>query len=110
MNVEIGVSSPSVKPGDETELTVNTTDDKGNNISSIVSIAVIDSVSGYQTGIPMPEIESTYLYDREFYNNLPIRIKSLGLKNIDSKSIDILLMTYGWRKFTPKETSRNIKE
>jgi len=112
MNVEIGVSSPIVNRGDETELTVGTTDDKGNNISSIVSIAVIDSASGYHTGIPIPEIESVYLYDREFYNNLPSRIKSRGLKNIDSKSIDLLLMTYGWRKFTPKEVvqSENEKE
>jgi hypothetical protein len=105
MNVEIGVSSPSVNRGDETELTVNTTDDKGNNISSIVSIAVIDSISGYNKEIPLPEIESAYLYDKEFYNNLPFNIKSRGLKNIDSQSIDVLLMTYGWRKFTPKEVT-----
>ena len=103
MNIEIGVSSPSVRRGDETELTVNTTDDMGNSISSIVSIAVIDSMTGYNNEIPLSEIESGYLYDKEFYDNLPLKIKYRGLKNIDSKSIDILLMTYGWRKFSPKK-------
>ena len=101
MNIEVGVSSPSVNRGDETELTVNTTDDMGNNISSIVSIAVIDSMTGYNNEIPLTEIESAYLYDKEFYNNLPLKIKYKGLKNIDGKSLDILLMTYGWRKFLP---------
>jgi alpha-2-macroglobulin-like protein len=110
MKVNIGVSSPFVNPGDETKLTIHTTDEQGNNISSIVSVAVIDSVSGYNSEIPLPEIESTYLYDRKFYNNLPLRIKSIGLKNIDSKSIDILLMTYGWRKFTLKEVAQSNPE
>jgi hypothetical protein len=110
MNIKIGFYSPFVKCGDETELTINTTDDKGNNISSIVSIAVIDSASGYDNGIPLPEIESAYLYDREFYNNLPFRTRSQGLKNMDGKSIDVLLMTYGWRKFYPKEITVDNSE
>ena len=54
-------------------------------------------------GFPVPEIESACLYDREFYNNLPFKIKSQGLENIDNKSVDMLLMTYGWRSFHPKE-------
>ena len=32
-------------------------------------------------------------------------IKVHGLNNIDKKSIDLLLMTYGWRKFNLKEIS-----
>jgi hypothetical protein len=28
----------------------------------------------------------------------------MGIKNIDSKSVDLLLMTYGWRKYTLKES------
>ena len=106
LNVEIGVSSP--KRGEERELTVNTTDDFGNNVSSIVSVAVIDSASGFNTGIPMPEIESEYLYDKEFYNDLPLKIRSVGLRNMDSKSVDVLLMTFGWRKFIPKAVARDI--
>ncbi|MBK7711335.1 MAG: hypothetical protein IPJ37_10580 [Bacteroidales bacterium] len=84
-------------------MTINTTDEKGNSIKSIISVAVIDSLSGYYSDIPMPEIESAYLYDRDFYNNLPFRIKSAGLENMDPESIDLLLMSFGWRKFYPKE-------
>ena len=103
MNINIEASATFYSKGDETELTVTTTDEAGDKTSSILSVAVIDSAFGYSSAIPRAEIESTYLYDRGFYDNLPVRIKSGGLKYIDSKSMDILLMTYGWRKFTPKE-------
>jgi hypothetical protein len=46
MLVNRDLLSYSVFPGDETELTINTTDVKGNNIKSIISVAVIDSLSG----------------------------------------------------------------
>ena len=104
MSVQIGVSNPTARSGSETELTINTTDEKGNNISSIISVSAIDSSLGFYNGIPFPDIETTFLYDNEFYNNLPQSIKCLGLKNIDNNSIDQLLMTYGWRKYTLKET------
>jgi len=110
MNVRLDVSSKLVDHVDETELTINTTDDQGNCISSIVSVSVIDSATGYECRIPLPDIESGFLYDGEFYNNLPSRIQSYGLKNIDSKSINILMMTYGWRKFNLKEITRNNPE
>jgi hypothetical protein len=103
MNVSLEVSSPQVLPGEETGLTINTTDYQGNRIGSVVSVAVIDSSSGYYNGMPMPEIGSVCLYDKGFYENLPFSIRSLGLNNIDSNSIDLLLLTYGWRRFYPKE-------
>jgi TonB-dependent SusC/RagA subfamily outer membrane receptor len=105
MNVHIGVSNPIARPGSETELTINTTDEEGNNISSIISVSAIDSSLGFYNGIPFPDIESIFLYDNEFYNNLPHSIKCTGLKNIDNKSVDLLMMTYGWRKYTLKETA-----
>ena len=105
MNVHIGVSNPGARPGSETELTINTTDEEGNIISSIISVSAIDSSMGFYNGIPFPDIESIFLYDNEFYNNLPHSIKCIGLKNIDNKSVDLLMMTYGWRKYTLKETA-----
>jgi alpha-2-macroglobulin-like protein len=105
MNVKIEVSAPFFFKGEETELTVTTTDEAGDKASSVISVAVIDSAFGYCSSIIPAEIESTYLYDREFYDNLPRRIKYGGLKFIDSKSMDLLLMTYGWRKFVPKEVA-----
>ncbi len=110
MKVQIGVSKPNTRPGSETELTINTTDEKGNNISSIISVSAIDSSLGFYNGIPCPDIESIFLYDNEFYNNLPHSIKCTGLKNIDNKSVDLLMMTYGWRKYTLKEAALVYQE
>jgi alpha-2-macroglobulin-like protein len=110
MNVKIGVSTPVARIGKETELTIKTTDEKGKNISSIVSVSVIDSLLGFYNSIPYPDIESIFLYDREFYNNLPLSIRCLGNNNIDSESFDLLLLTYGWRKYTLKETELVIQK
>ena len=104
MKVHVSVSPEEARPGRETELTVNTTDGSGNNVSSVISISAIDSVSGYHNGIPFPDIETEFLYDREIYNNLPYSIRCMGLKNLDSRSVDLLLMTYGWRKYSLKES------
>ncbi len=104
MNVVISTSPVNARPGKETEVIINTTNEKGENVSSFISVSVVDSTSGYYNGMPYPDIESAFLYDREFYNNLPYSIRCHGLKNIDSRSIDMLMMTYGWRKYTIKET------
>ncbi len=110
INISAEIPGESVFRGEETELTIHTTDCNGNGISSVVSVAVIDSVSGFCDAIAMPEIESAWLYDREFYNNLPFSIKSNGMESIDNMSVDVLLMTYGWRSFHPKEITIDDKE
>ncbi len=110
MKVQIEVSKPNTRPGSETELTINTCDEKGNNISSIISVSAIDSALGFYSSIPCSDIESIFLYDNEFYNNLPQSIRCTGLKNIDNKSVDLLMMTYGWRKYTLKETAMVYQE
>ena len=110
MNIEYQFISSVAEPGDESELILNTTDYEGENISSFISIAVIDSTSGFCNTLPFPDIGSTFLFDRNFYNNLPPGIKLRGLNNIDQKSFDLLLMTYGWRKFNLKETSGMAQE
>lgn len=104
MNVRIEVTDKTIRPGKETELKINTTDEKGNNLESIVSVSVIDSLSGYSSTIPFPDIESLFLYDNGFYNNLPQNIRCTGLRSIDNNSTDLLMMTYGWRKYTLKES------
>jgi hypothetical protein len=103
MKISLDVMPQTSRPGGETELTVNTTTSAGENVSAIISISVIDSISGFYNDTPYPDIETTFLYDREFYNNLPHEIKCIGLGNIDSRSLDLLLMTYGWRKYKLKE-------
>ena len=78
MKVQISISPEEGRSGRETELIVNTTDDNGENVSSVISVSAIDSASGYQNSIPFPDIESAFLYDREIYNNLPSNIKVYG--------------------------------
>ncbi len=103
LNIKIETSSSFVNPGGETELTLSTTDEKGNKISSLLSVAVIDSASGYCISIPPSQIEYTYLYDRSFYENLPFQIRSRGLRNFDLGSIDAMLMAFGSRKYSSEK-------
>jgi hypothetical protein len=110
MNIEISSSSSVAECGDESELILNTTDYKGENISSFISIAVIDSASGFCKTLPFPDIGSTFLYDRAFYDNLPPGIRLRGLNSIDERSVDLMLMTYGWRKFNLQESSGMAQE
>jgi hypothetical protein len=110
MKVQIGISKSNTRPGSETELAINTTDEKGNNLSSIISVSAIDSSLGFHNSIPYPDIESIFLYDSEFYNNLPQSMRCRGLKNIDDKSVDQLMMTYGWRKYTLKESAMAFQQ
>ncbi|HNW57264.1 MAG TPA: hypothetical protein PKM69_05785 [Bacteroidales bacterium] len=105
MNISISTSFVENNPDDETELTINTTDGQGKNTSSVVSVAVVDSASGFCNYLPFADIESTFLYDNHFYDNLPSSIKLQGLSNIDKQSVDLLFMVYGWRKFSLKQYS-----
>jgi len=103
LNIEINSSASVIQPGDVTELTLNATDHNRQNVSAILSVAVIDSITGYYKAFPISDIESTFLYDRDFYNKLPAQIKLRGLGIIDKDAVDLLLMTYGWRKFNVRE-------
>ena len=93
----------SRKKGDETEISINVRDNIGKNITAVLSVSVIDSASGYCNKFPSGNIESELLYDKTFYDNLPDKIKYSGISNLDKNSLDLLLMTYGWRKFKPKD-------
>jgi hypothetical protein len=105
MNIGVKTSADSYKRGEEGELILKTTDSEGRNLSSIVSVSVFDSISGYFDRFPFPDIKTTFLFEREFYDNLPAKLKLKGLSNLDEESIDLLLMTYGWKKFKMKEPS-----
>jgi hypothetical protein len=107
LNLIYSTSPATARPGQETELSINATNENGENVSSLISVSVIDSASGYDKNFPYHDIESVFLYDRHFYNNLPYNIKCLGLRNIDNRSIDLLMMTFGWRKYTLKEISNS---
>ncbi len=105
--MHIGISSDYDlgTPGDETKLTIRTTDQDGRDLSSVISISVIDSASGVYNGFLTPDIVSTFYYDKEFLGNLPPEIRSKGLGTLNKNDLDVILLTYGWRRFVPKEIS-----
>jgi hypothetical protein len=102
LNIEIKPSAVSYGRGEETTLTINITDYNGNNVSSVVSVSAADSTYGYYDAFPFFNIESIFLFDNMFWNNLPGKIRQHGLFNIDEENLDLLLMTYGWRKYKKK--------
>lgn len=108
LNIGISTSAPTYNRGDLTELTINAKDNDGNNTGAVVSVSVIDSVSGFYDRLPFPDIETALLFEKEFYDNLPVSIKLKGLANLGEDEIDLLLMTYGWRKFRMRDPSDTV--
>jgi len=108
LNIGISTSAPAYERGEMTELTINATDKDGKNTGAVLSVSVIDSVSGFYDRLPYPDIESTLLFEKEFYDNLPVAIRLKGLANHSENEIDLLLMTYGWRKFKLREPSDTV--
>lgn len=105
LNIGVTTDTTSYNRGAETELILNSTDNNGKNISALVSVSVIDSVSGFYGRFPYPYIENFFLFDRDFYDNLPSKLKLNGLVNTNENDIDLLLLTYGWRRFLTEEQS-----
>ncbi len=110
LKIDIKPSALFHNRGEETTLSINATDYSGNNLSSVVSVSVADSTYGYNDAFPLHNIESVFLFENQFWNNLPGRIRQNGLFNIDEENLDILLMTYGWRKYAKREVTQNSPE
>jgi len=103
LNINVATTTSTYKRGDLAELTINATDNNGNNICAVISVSVIDSISGYCNKLPFLDIESALLFDREFYDNLPTGLRLEGLADKSEEEIDLLLLTYGWRRFKFKD-------
>ena len=108
MNIEISSTASHYRKGDEAEITINTIDKDGKNVDAMISVSVIDSITGYCSSLPLADIESSFLYDREFYENLPLSIKLKGLSGLSKEDLDLLMMTFGWRKFKSVEVTDNM--
>jgi hypothetical protein len=107
LNFEVATEKTAYARGEETELVINALDFEGDRIPAAISVAVIDSASGFYSTSPLRDIESSMLFENEFYNNLPLKIRMEGLCNIDDENIDLLMMTYGWRKFSIRDLRDN---
>ena len=100
VNVRINPSYDFYMPGQEAEISISFLD-TGNTVhGSVFSVAVVDSTTAFYPDLLAGNIEERFLFDELFYNNLPHDIKIRGLTNIDQEDLDILLLTYGWRRFT----------
>lgn len=88
------------KTGEKTELSISVTDGQGNPVEGIFSISVADSLSGHDAEIFTPDIEYTFNYHPYFSGNLPAKVLVEGLSNISQEQRDLLLMVYGWSRFT----------
>jgi hypothetical protein len=108
LKIGISTSAPVYKRGELTELSITATDYDGNNTGAVVSVSVFDSISGFYEKFPFPDIESTLLYEKEIYDNLPVSIRLAGIGNLNDEEIDLLLMTYGWRKFKMKDPADTL--
>ena len=87
------------KPGQETELTITIADGNGNLVEGYFSMAIIDSLSGYNAEIFTPGIEYTLNYNQYFLENIPSKVLAKGIENISSEQRDLMLMVFGWKKF-----------
>ena len=87
-------------PGQESQLEVNVADQDGKPVKGIFSISVADSASGYDSELFLPGIEYIFNYNPFFPHNLPPKVLEKGLQNLTDEQLDLMLMTYGWCKFT----------
>ena len=94
--------------GHETTLAVSVSDVQGNPVEGIFSLAIADSISGHNAGLFSPGIEYTYNYNPWFQENLPPKVRVIGLENISNNDLDLLLMVYGWSKYNWDFKSENI--
>lgn len=99
LNFKIETEKQTYDPAEETNLTINVTDNKGNAVQGLFSIAVADSSTGHDAEIYTPEIEYSFNYNNNFYRNLPSTVLATGLENLTNEDRDLIFMVYGWRKY-----------
>jgi hypothetical protein len=99
LKFNIDTEKSEYRPQQETELKINVTDDQGNPASGIFSIAVVDSISGFNAEIYTPGIEYAFNYHPAFPGNLPSKVLAKGLENMSNEERDLILMVYGWSKY-----------
>jgi alpha-2-macroglobulin-like protein len=96
------MDSTTYNPGQETELSITSSDSNGNLCSGIFSISVVDSISGINPELFIPGIEYAFNYHPYFLKNLPPKALQNGLENLSDEQLDLLLMVYGWSKIHNK--------
>jgi hypothetical protein len=93
-------------PGQETELKLEIADDQGEKLAGVFSLAVIDSALALSPPIDRQTIEDRFLFDEAFYRKVPLNIRQKGLSCLSEEELDLLLMTYDWKKYDWNNTGR----
>lgn len=100
LRFNITTDSSAYKPGQETTLAISVTDGFGKPAEGIFSMAIVDSISGYNPEIFTPGIEYTLKYHPYLLGNLPPKMLVKGIENLTDKEIDLLFLVYGWKKYS----------
>lgn len=110
LKLKIQTENKIYHPGQETELTISLADGQGNPTEGIFSIAVTDSIKGFDSELFVPGIEYTFNYQTYFPGNLPPKVLVKGLENITNEERDLLLLVYGWTKYNWDFTQKNTND
>ena len=102
ISAKISPSHHSKKGVDETELEITLKGADSAKEAGVMSISVVDSATALYPLLPTSNIEDEFCIESNFYKNLPVSVRSNGLNNLSPEEMDILLLTYGWKKFTWK--------
>jgi hypothetical protein len=112
LNFKISSNLDAYKTSQETDLTITITNGQGDPVEGIFSIAVVDSLSGFDAEILSPNIENSFNYYPNFLNNLPPKVLAFGIENLTEEDRDLIFMVYGWSRYRWDfiENEEKIKE
>ncbi len=97
------------------EIKIKVTDQYDNPVSTNLSLSVIDSINCISDKLVLRNIQHTFWLESALQRAIPVSIPLyiLDQLDIDNKNfktnIDLLLLTYGWRRFSMEEImKRNV--
>ncbi len=88
------------------KIKVKVTDQEGNPVKAYLSATVIDSINCISDQLSMPDIRYSFWLRSGLKKNTPVQIPVAVLNRIGPEETDLisdinlLLLTYGWRKYT----------
>jgi len=100
LNIEIVASPENAVPGDKVELTIRTTNSKGEPVSAVVGLTVTDDsvLEMIETRRQAPRLPAMVLLENEV-DDLKDAHVYLSQDPNAARNIDMLLGTQGWRRF-----------
>jgi alpha-2-macroglobulin-like protein len=111
LNIEVVASPEHAVPGDKVELTIRTTNSKGEPVSALVALTVTDDavLEMIQTRRQAPRLPAMVLLENEVDDLKDAHIYLSQDSNAQS-NIDLLLGTQGWRRFAYIDPAEFMKE